>query len=107
MSVVTHHNLEVVTGYDFLSIFHPADRRWGVSCDSTLKLDVCRLVGERVGRIVQELRRHCRNKQINTSHKKQSLRYNPSWVGNLQPDPDQIQLNIQNVSISPPSPSCR
>lgn len=63
---VTHHNLEVVTGYDFLSIFHPADCWRGVSCDSTLKLYVCRLVGKSVGRIIQELRWHCRNKQIHT-----------------------------------------
>lgn len=61
-----HHDLEVVTGYDFLSVLHPADSRWGVSCDSTLKLDVRGLVGVRVAGIVQELRRHCRNTQVYT-----------------------------------------
>lgn len=63
---VTHHDLEVVAGNDLLSVLHPADSRWGVPCDSTLKLDVRGLVGVRVARIVQELRRHCRTKQINS-----------------------------------------
>lgn len=68
-SCLTHHYLEVVTGDDFLSVLHPANCRRRVSCHSTLQLDVRGLVGVRVGRVVQELRRHCRNTQSNTTHK--------------------------------------
>lgn len=66
---LTHHYLEVVAGDDFLSILHPADSwRWA-SCHSTLQLNVGGLVGICVGRVIQELRRHCRNTQNNTTHK--------------------------------------
>lgn len=79
---MTHHDLEVVTGYNFLSVLHPADSRWGVSCDSTLKLDVRGLISIRVAGIVQELRRHCRNKQMYTLHHEWSLKYGTSWYAN-------------------------
>lgn len=58
----THHYLEVVAGDDLLAILHPADAWQWVSSHSTLQLDVSGLVSVRVGRVVQELRRHCRKK---------------------------------------------
>lgn len=59
---VTHHYLEVVTRDDFLPVLHPADGRRRVSCHGTLQLDVGWLIGVRVGRVVEELRRHCKNR---------------------------------------------
>lgn len=70
---VTYHYLKVVTGDDFFSILYPADSWWGVSCDGALQLDVCGLVGICVGRVVQELRRHCRKTQNFKTHVQQCL----------------------------------
>lgn len=70
-SCLTDHDLEVVAGDDFLPVLHPADGRRWAPCHGTLQLDVGRLVGIRVGRVVQELRRHCRNTQNDTTYKQQ------------------------------------
>lgn len=55
----THHNLEVVAGNDLLPVLHPADGGQRVSRHGALQLDVGGLVGVRVRRVVQELRRNC------------------------------------------------
>lgn len=54
----THHDLEVVTRDDCLSVLHPAHGGLRVSRHGTLHLNVRALVGVRVGWVVQELGWH-------------------------------------------------
>lgn len=62
-SYYTHHDLEVVAGDDRLSVLHPAHSGLRVTRHRALHLDVRALVCVRVGRVVQELGRHCRKTQ--------------------------------------------
>lgn len=80
---MTHHYLEVVARDDFLSVLHPADGWWRVSCHGALQLDVGGLIGVRVGRVVKKLRRHYRKTQSKRTSENQTpnqpqLSY-PTW----------------------------